>query len=619
MDFNKIGTQLLELVGGKDNVSSVQNCMTRLRFVLKDESICDDEQIRKTEGVKGIVHSGGQVQIIIGKGVEELCTQVRKLSGLSGMESSENMNVPKMKWHERLLDVLSGTMIPLIGITIGGGMVLALMALLSSIGVLSTENGTYQFFYAVGNTSLYFLPVFAGYTAAQKMNANPFMGMLLGATLLSPDLISLTAAEEGLKLFGITLSAFTYGNTVIPIILAVWFMSYVEKFAKKICPKVISSFGVPSIVILITVPLTYLVIGPLGALLTNGISSGVMFLSNHVPFLGITVAAALLPILVMSGLHMSLIPVMITIISSVGYDPIIAPAFMVYNIAASGTAFAFGLKARGSERKQLGLSCAVSSVLGVTEPTLFGIMVTEKKPLITTICACGITGILAGFIGYAAYVPMSQSLFSIPAAINGGVGNVIRCVVLIAVSFAVSFAATWLFGVDNSKYNNRSDGGSGEGEAKSAGDVDALYAYVSGKVIPIEEVKDETFAQKTLGDGMAIEPESEVLVAPADGEISLVMEGSNHACGLILANGVELLLHIGLDTVSMNGDGFIPYVKAGDKVKKGDKLIAFDKKKIQKAGCMATVVMVVTEGGEDHPVRFRSGISVQVGDEIAAF
>lgn len=615
MDFRKIGIRLLKLVGGKDNVSSVQNCMTRLRFVLKDESICDDEQIRKTEGVKGVVHSGGQVQIIIGKGVEELCAEVRSLAGISGLEKNQQAQVPEMKWHERLLDILSGTMIPLIGVTIGGGMVLALMALLSSVGILSAESGTYQFFYAVGNSSLYFLPVFAGYTAAQKMNANPFMGMLLGATLLSPDLMGLIAAEEGLQLFGITLSTFTYGSTVIPIILAVWFMSHVEKLAKKICPKVISSFGVPTIVILITVPITYLVIGPLGALLTNGISSGVLFLSEHVPFLGITVAAALLPILVMSGLHMSLIPVMITIITAVGYDPIIAPAFMVYNIAASGTAFAFGLKAKGSERKQLGMSCTISAILGVTEPTLFGIMVTEKKPLITTICACGITGVLAGFIGYGAYVPMSQSLFSIPAAINGGVGNLVRCVVLIVVSFGISFAATWLFGVDNSKYDEKPE----EDRGTAHKNADALYAYVSGKVIPIENVQDEVFSRKTLGDGLAIEPESDVLVAPADGEISLVMEGSNHACGLVLNNGAELLLHIGIDTVGMNGDGFVPFVKAGDRVKKGDKLIGFDRKKIEEAGYPATVVMVVTEGGEEHPIQFHSGISVRAGDEIALF
>lgn len=455
MDYEKTAKEIIGFVGGKDNINTVQNCMTRLRLTLKDEKIVDEESIKALEDVKGLIKAGGQHQIVIGKEVAELCKEVKAQIGYQETETVEaEPENTKMKWYERVMDVLSGSVIPLIGVTIGAGMITALVTLLSTIGVLSPESGTYQFFSAVGNAGLYFLPIFVGYTSAQKFHANPFLGMFLGATLLYPTLTDLIAAKGGLALFGIKLSTFTYGSTMIPVILATWFMSYVEKLAKKICPKVIESFGVPMIIMLITVPVTYLIIGPIGSMITQGINVGVMALSKHAGFLAIGIVSAVMPLLVMSGLHMSLIPIMIAIMSAAGNDPIITACFMVYNIGMAGSCLAIALRSKETKFRQLGISTCISALLGVSEPGLFGVVLALKKPLFATMGGCAISGIIAGFIGYAGYVPMSQSLLSIPAAVTAeGSGNMIRAILVAVISFAICFAANFLWGAVKTEEN----------------------------------------------------------------------------------------------------------------------------------------------------------------------
>ena len=423
--------------------------MTRLRFTLKDFNLIQENEINSLADVKGIVKAGGQYQIIIGKEVAALCNEVKLQIGYQESLSQNNSANPHMKWYERIMDVLSGTVIPLIGITIGSGMITALMTLLSTFGVLSQTSDTYRFFSAVGSAGLYFLPVFAGYTSAQKFNANPFLGMFLGATLLYPQLTEMIASEEGLSLFGISLVPFNYGSTILPVILATWFMSYVERASKKICPKIISSFGVPLLVMLVSVPITYLVIGPIGGLLTQGISSAVMFLSQYAAFLVVAIVSALMPFLVMSGLHMSLIPIMIAIMTASGGDPIITPCFMVYNIGMAGTCLAISLRPKDSKFKQLGLSSCMSALFGVSEPGLFGVVLPLKKPLFATVTGCALSGVAAGVIGYTGYVPMSQSLLSIPAAITAEDPNNLFCAILVAlVSFVVCFILNYIWNAE---------------------------------------------------------------------------------------------------------------------------------------------------------------------------
>ena len=453
MDYTKTAEVVIGLAGGKENIVTVQNCMTRLRLTLKDEKLADVEGMKELEGASGFVKAGGQYQIIIGKEVQNLCLEVKNQLGYVE-ETNEELLVEtkKMKWYERIMDVLSGSVIPLIGIMIGAGLITALTTLLSAMGIVSSDSGTYQFFSAIGSAGLYFLPVFVGYTSAQKFHTNPFLGMFLGATLLYPTLTDLISAEGGLVVFGIKLSTFSYGSTIIPIILATWFMSYVEKIAKKICPKIIESFGVPVLIMLVTVPVTYFIIGPVGSLITQGINIVVMGLSEHAGFLAIGLVSAVMPFLVMSGLHMSLIPIMIAIMTSTGGDPIIAVCFMTYNIGLAGACLAIGLRSKDNKYRQLGIPTCVSALLGVSEPGLFGLILPMKKTLFATMGACAVSGIIAGFIGYVAYVPMSQSLLSIPAAITTeGMGNMICAILVALVSFVINFLANYYWGAVNKK------------------------------------------------------------------------------------------------------------------------------------------------------------------------
>ncbi len=457
MDYQKTAGDIIHLAGGIRNIITVQNCMTRLRLTLKDESLVNEDGIKGLEDVKGLVKAGGQHQIVIGKEVSGLCKEVKRQIGYQETETDQTAPEDgKMKWYERVMDVLSGCVIPLIGVTIGAGMITAFVTLLGTIGVLPAESGTYQFFSAVGSAGLYFLPIFVGYTSAQKFHTNPFLGMFLGATLLYPALTEMVAAEGGLSVFGITLSTFTYGSTMIPIILAVWFMSYVEKLAKKICPKVIEAFGVPMLIMLVTVPITYLIIGPVGSMITQGINLGVMALSEHAGFLAIAIVSALMPLLVMSGMHMSLIPVMVAIMAASGGDPIITSCFMVYNVGMAGSCFAIALRSKEMKFRHLGISTCISSLLGVSEPGLFGVVLALKKPLFATMGACAVSGLIAGFIGYVGYVPMSQSLLSIPAAITAeGSGNVIRAALVAFISFTICFLANYFWGAVDTDKNRK--------------------------------------------------------------------------------------------------------------------------------------------------------------------
>ncbi len=595
MEVRDAAKQIIELVGGKENINTVENCMTRLRFTLKDESVAKDDEIKSISLVQGIMKAGGQYQIVIGKQVSEVCKEVKKLIGYEENSAKDAQPASNMKWYERILDILSGSMIPLIGVIIGSGMILALTTLLNTFGILSSESGTYQFFNAIGNVGIYFLPMFVGYTSAKKLGTNPFLGMFVGAAMIYPSLTELISAEEGLTLFGLKLQNYSYASTIIPVILAVWFMSYVEKLAKKICPKVIESFGVPTIIILITVPVTYLVIGPIGSIITQAINVSVMFLSEHVGFLAIGLIAAVMPVLVMSGLHMSLIPIMLMIIATTGNDPIVAPSFLVYNIGVAGAALAIALRTKNAEYKQLGFSTSISALLGVSEPGLFGLLVVLKRPLFATMIAGAISGILAGFVGYVGIVPMSQSILSIPAAADGG-SNILKAVIVTVISFAVSFVINYIWGMkkeDLEAEQTQSSDNSVVTDGAAEGKEAEIYSPIKGKTIALDTVEDEVFSSKMMGDGIAIEPEEGVVYAPFDGTLETLFP-TRHAMGFVSDTGCEVVVHVGFNTVELNGELFETHVEQGERVKKGQKIVTFDIDELKSRGYSVVTPVVVT-------------------------
>lgn len=443
MNFEETAKSIIAAVGGEENISSVGNCMTRLRFVLKDQSKVDAEAVHKIKAVKGVSKSGGQYQLIVGsENAEDLCSAVNSLGSFTQMSPDIKK---KVNVGDVILDTLSGSMVPLIGLLVGVAMINVVVSIAGLCGA-NTSVGTWAFLAAVAGAGTYFLPVFVGYTCAKKIGTSPVFGMFMGMVLIYPTLSSLISAEGGLKLFGITLVKYGYSGTIIPTILSVILLKYVEKLVRKIVPKIVSVFMVPALIFLICVPITYLVLGPLGNFISGLISTAVIFLMNHAGFLAIGIFAALLPFLVLSGMHVAAVTIYLACISAFGYDPIFFPAFMAYNIATGGIALAVALRAKDSDTKQLGFSCTVSSICGITEPSLFGICLPRKRLFFILMASSGIAGMISYFVNYRVTVPIAQSVFSIPAAAGAGEGNILAAVIVFASAFVISFVAAFLFG-----------------------------------------------------------------------------------------------------------------------------------------------------------------------------
>ncbi len=450
-----IADQIIEAIGGEDNVVTLGHCMTRLRFALKDDALVQDEKARQVKGVKAVAHAVGQVQLIIGTGVVDdyfdtiMSNYTFAKADYSNVEEGVEYAAEKLKVTpgaavSKALGIISGSITPWLGCIMGSLLIAAFLTLFSSLGVLNPQDSTYQFFLNVSNVCLYSLPVLVGWSAAEQMQTNKYMGALLGAILINPAM-SAAIADGTVSIFGLQIQNFGYTSTIVPIILAVWLLKYVEMFAKKICPQVIYVFGVTFIELIITVPLVYLVVGPVGVAIANVLSNAVLFIYEHAGFLAPAVAGAIMPLAVMGGVHYALFPLATLYIADVGFDPIIHPALMVYNMSIAGACLAYGLRSRDADGKSLGISSFVSALVGISEAGLFGAVLANRRVLLTCELGILISGVVCGLVGYKCYVPLAQSVFAIPAAADGGF-NIAACLITMAVGIAASFVITYLFG-----------------------------------------------------------------------------------------------------------------------------------------------------------------------------
>jgi PTS system beta-glucosides-specific IIC component len=441
MDEQKVLAQeILEAIGGADNVSSLGHCMTRLRFNLKDASKADDVAVRKVKGVKGVSKAGGQYQLIIGTGtVEEYFNAINSIATFAQEDYSgaKNVNV-----FDMIMDVLSGSITPWLGVLMGALILQAILSLFNSLGVLDSTAPTYLFFYYISSACTYSFPVLIGFTAAEKFNTNRYMGAFIGAVLIYPTMM--TAISEGtVGVFGIPIQSYSYTSTILPVILACWLLKYVEKLAKKICPKVIYIFGVTLIEIVIVVPLTYLVVGPIGNTISGALMNFILWVYSVAGPLAPAVVSMLLPVLVMAGLHAGLMPIITMMISDIGYDPVIMVSFMAYNVGVAGVSLAYALRSKDKDQKSIGFSAALSGVLGISEPALFGVILVNKTVLISTTIGMFLSGAAVGLSGYKVTVPISQSIFSIPAA-AGIEGNVVACIIAFTSTIVINFIVTYI-------------------------------------------------------------------------------------------------------------------------------------------------------------------------------
>ena len=614
-DYTQLAKEVVAAVGGKENIVNVTNCMTRLRFVLKDDSIPDKDKVAGIKGVKGVMNQGGQYQVIIGTHVSEVVKDVRREAQISGEGSinKEDMKLIKKDslWN-RFFKTISGCIMPMLGPMIAGGIIKGILVILVTAGILTKPDGTYLVLYAAGDAILYFMPVIVGFTCGKVFDCNPYVTAVIGAAFLYPDLVSAVSAEGGITFLKIPVAAASYTNTFLPIVLAGFVASKLEKLAKKFIPSMLQLMLVPTFVLAVTVPLSWIVIGPVMNTVSSWLSKGVFGIFGMSPLIGGALLGAFWQLVVLLGLHAAFIPILMNNLFSQGYDPVNAVLGLTV-WALAGVTLGYALKNKDPEKRGIGFGSLASALCGVTEPAIYSIALPNFKLFVCAWIGGGISGGILGALGGKMYTMAGDGLFRIPAMINpeGLDISFYGFIICALISFAVSAVLAFIMadsGVEEAEQvaeqmdTDMNNHVLEENKMISDNKETIICAPVSGKVICREDIPDETFASGIMGEGVGIKPEEEIIVAPFDGEITSVVD-TGHAVGLTSSDGVELLIHVGVDTVKMQGDGFQVFVTEGQKVKTGEKLLKFDRDKIRKAGYSDTTAVLVTNSDDYSSVK----------------
>lgn len=592
-DYPKLASTILEKVGGKENVEFVMNCATRLRFTLKNMDLAKTEEIKNTKGVIDVIIQNGQYQVCIGPDVIDVFKELNKIGDFSQKKEEEPKNDQKL--IDKFFGVVSGIFTPIVPVLMAAGMVGALLTVLDLIGVLPSTSSTYYVWNLIKEAGFYFLPFYVAYTASQKLGANPFLSMLLAGVLLHPQLSDFSSlGVKQLTFFGIGIKAVTYSSTILPIILSVWLLSYVEKFFTKVCPQVIRAFSVPMLSTMVVVPLMLIIIGPAGGYLADYMSVFVQYLGNNLGFLAVGIIAALTPIMIATGTHSFAFPVIVTTLAMNGYEALIVPAMLAENLAMAGAAFAVGIKTKDKDVRAEANAATLSACLGISEPAMYGINLPRKTPFYATIIASGIGGVVAGLFGVRFYAVASASFVGLPATIGeGSMMGVVYSLIVIAVSFISAFIFTIILGKKDLETNVDNK----EAESQMTMKGEEILSPLDGELIELSDVKDKTFASGAMGKGVAIKPVEGMLVSPVNGHIEMIFN-TKHAIGLKSDDGAEILIHIGMDTVNLQGKYFEVLKNAGDNVKVGDELIRFDIEAMESEGYDVTTPIIVTNSQE---------------------
>lgn len=617
MDYKKLGYALLPLVGGVDNISKLTHCATRLRFEFCDRSKVDKAAIENTLGVISVVEKGGQFQVVVGNDVpityRVLINEMGGTAAKSSSDSSSDEEKEKPGIITNIISVISTTFTPVIPALIGGGMIKAVLSILVLCG-LDDSSSTYAILNLISDAAFYFMPVLLAYGAAIKFECNPVLAMTLACALLHPTWTGMVSAGEGIDFFHIPVQLVDYSYSVIPIILSVWLMSYVEKFAEKYTPSIIKFFLKPLIILFISVPIALVIIGPLGSFLNSVIEAGANVINAKASWLLPMLMGAFQPFLVLTGTAWAMTPIATVQISSLGYEIVNGPGMLASNIAQGGATLAVALKTKNSQLKQLASSSGFTAVMGITEPCLYGVLLRLKKPFIASMIGGGIGGIYAGLSGLVRYAFVSPGLAALPAFIGENPMNIVHAVITCIISFAAAFAAAWVLGFDEPE-----DPKQAKKEikpiAKPASRPATVVAPINGTCIPLSEVNDAVFSQKILGDGAAIIPSEGKVYAPVNGTVSTVFD-TKHAIGLLSEDGIELLIHIGIDTVNLEGKYFTAHVESGQKIKKGDLLVSFEQEMIKKEGYDTVTPVLITNTAEFHSIDTNASGNVKVGDVL---
>lgn len=590
MNDKQLAEKIFFLSGGNSNITGVTHCMTRLRLSVKDNDVVDTNELEKLQGVLGVNQVGSnQLQIILGGKVKSVHEAFVPLvdSQINNQKNSEEQ--PKTNLFNRFLETVSGIFSPVLPVIIGAGLVKGLLFASMFAGIVQADSQLFSFLNIFSDAGFYFLPIFLAYSAGNKFKCNPYLAAMLAAIMLHPDLVTMMSDSSKLSFLGIPIISVNYGSSVIPIIFGVLFMSYVERYVTKFLPAILRTVFVPLLTILITAPIVLATIGPFGKVVGDAIGSGIIWLYLS-PFRVIAGAlvGGFMPFLVMTGMHNGLGPIMLQTISKYGVDYILGLQ-VASNSAQAGSAWAVFFKTKNREFKQLTQAAAFSATLGITEPALFGVHLKLKKTLIPVVIGGAVGGGIAAFFKVTSLGVATGPLIGIPLFIGD---TFVWYVVSFMTSFILAFILTSIIGFEDVPVEEL-DAPIQTSEMIDVALDQEVFSPLSGEVISLEEINDKVFSQKMMGDGVAIKPTVGKVVAPFDSVVEAAFE-TKHAVGLKSYDGCELLIHVGLDTVELNGVGYTMHVKKGDAVSKGELLLEFDIEAIQKAGYDVTTPIIVT-------------------------
>ena len=619
--YENLAKEILENVGGKENINSLTHCVTRLRFRLKDESKANDEALKNNPGVVTVMKSAGQYQVVIGNHVPLVYVDVCELAGISNGTQQVGEEAPQGLFN-KLIDIISGCFQPILGPLCAAGIIKGLNALLVFIlGSSFNNSGTYMILNAIGDSIFNFLPIILGYTAAKKFNVNVIVGMIIGATLCYPTIQTDTLSAAGkaigtlpfigsyyTKFIGIPFVSGNYTSTVVPVICIVALAAQIQKIAKKFVPEMLQNFFVPFFVLIISLPIGLLVIGPVVSLLTTVLSNMFAGLYAFSPIVTAFVIGALWQCLVIFGLHWALVPMAMVNIGNLGYDTIL-PGMLGTTFAATGVLAAMYLKLKDENKKALAIPGVISAFCGVTEPAIYGFILPEKTPFVFSCIGGAVGGAIMGTVAVKQYVIGGLGIFSVVNFISpkGNATGMIVSLIAGAISLVVGFVLTMIFYKTNDQQV--------ENKEVTKLEEETILAPIKGKVKPIEESSDAAFASGALGKGVVILPEEGKVYAPVTGTVTVLFP-SLHAIGITSDAGVELLIHIGINTVQLNGEGFTAHIKQGDQIKQGQLLVEFDMNKIKEAGYSLETPVLVTNYADLKEVKNTNASSVQLQETL---
>ncbi|WP_124068391.1 beta-glucoside-specific PTS transporter subunit IIABC [Clostridium sp. E02] len=623
MDYSTTVKLILTKVGGEKNVKSVTHCMTRLRFVLKDENIVKDDDVKNIKGVMGVIRSGGQYQIIIGNDVANCYKELTKLGNFA---SAENMTEMKEKRNIfiAILDAISGCMSPVIPAIIGAGMIKILIIILGYF--VNGDSQTIQLLTIMGDSAFYFLPILLAFSAGKKFNTNPVLVATVAGVLLHPSFTAMFAdVAKGVTFLGIPVVSTSYASTVIPIILTAWVMSYIEKLVEKITPVFTKNFLKPFLILLISAPVAFIILGPLGGIIGNGVSAVILAIQAKFSIVALIILSVGMPFLIMTGMHWAFVPTTLAALATAAGDSAFIPAMLLGNLAQGAASLAVAYKSKNSDLKQVASASGISAlVAGITEPAMYGVTLRLKKPMLAACIASGITGAFVGFVKLAGHSFATPSLIALPIFISADNSNMLLYAIIASVIVIVlTFILTLVLGFDDPISESNKDTVETEYSINEKLGTIALESIkgieitspIEGKAIAITEVNDATFANEILGKGAAVIPEVGRIVAPFDGTVVCIFE-TKHALALRSRDGAEILIHVGLDTVKLNGKYFKAMVSDGQDIKQGDELLTFDIDGIKKEGYDIVTPVIVTNGDELGEVIALKGTKVRATETL---